>query len=314
MKVERRSFLKGLAALPFVSACGDTTETNLPAAAPVADVKILTQSWRSSQLTSKIAELLLREQLAVTAASSAVGETEIWEKLVSGAAHACLEVWPLRNGAGVRQFVEPGKVASIGTLGVGRTAFFVPEYVVDKVPAITTASTGGSLGELVKQAGITQLLVGPKDWVTPTLARLDGMGLGGITATNSANEKSFLTSIDDAFALGTPFMASLWYPHPVHSKYPLVAVGLPAATNCDVRADNYVCDYPAETILKVAAPGLKFTNPQVYAFLQAFAPPLDEIIGLLAGSEDAPEVLARNWIKTRNVVWTPWINAAKGAK
>ena len=311
MKIERRSFLKGLAALPIVSACGDTAETNLPAAAPVADVKILTQSWGTSLLIGKIAELLLREQLAVTAASVPTLEANIWDALAAGTAHACLEVWPLRNGVGVRGFVDSGKVAVVGDLGVGRSAFFVPEYLVDTVPEITKPTTSALLADLVGKAKVTELLVGPGDWITPTPARMTALGLGSLPVRAEATEKSFLAAIETGFANRQPFMASLWYPHPIHSRYPLTAVGLPAANGCDVKAEVYGCDYPAETILKVAAPGLEFTNPSVFKFLQSYAPPLDDMVALLASSSDAPEVLARNWIKSKNVVWSPWINAAK---
>jgi len=312
MKIERRSFLKGLAALPLASAaCSDSSETNVPAR-PVTDLKILAQSWGTSLLIGKIAELLLREQLGVTAAVVPTPESGIWQPLSSGTAHACLEVWPLRNNAGVAQFVDTGRVSAVGTLGVGRSAFFVPDYVLEKAPELATPAAPAGLPDRLANAGITELLVGPGDWITPTPGRMAALGIGALPVRAEATEKSFLTSIEAAYTNGQPFMTSLWYPHPIHSRYALRAVGLPGSNGCPVNADVYGCDYPAETILKVAAPGLQFTNRDVFAFLNAFAPPLDDMIALLVASGDAPEVLARAWIKAKTVVWTPWINAAKG--
>src|SRR4051794_32773032 len=112
MNIDRRSFLAGLATLPLLSACGDTAETQLASPPPVADVKIVAQSWGTSQLIAKIAELLIREQLGRPAQTVAAGEADIWPLLEKGEAHTCLEVWPLRNSAGISAFVDTGKVTN----------------------------------------------------------------------------------------------------------------------------------------------------------------------------------------------------------
>ena len=69
MKIERRSFLKGLASAPLLAACGETTTTNVPPPAAPTQIKNAAHSWGTSQLIAKLAELLLREQLGVPAST-----------------------------------------------------------------------------------------------------------------------------------------------------------------------------------------------------------------------------------------------------
>lgn len=314
MNIDRRRFLLGLAATPFLPACGDTAETNVARPTSVKEVTILAQSWGSSQVIAKIAELLLREQIGVARAkTTVVAESEIWTALSKGDAHACLEVWPLRNSDGVRSFVDTGRVANLGTVGSGRTAWFVPDYVVEAVPEITTPTVVSGVTSVLSKAQISSLLVGPSDWITPSPSRLGALGVAALPVQPSGTEKALLDQVRQLYAARTPFMVSLWYPHPLHSLYGFQAVGLPAAAGCDVNANPFGCDYPAEPLLKVGWPGLKFSDPTVFAFFSAFTPPMDDVITLLAGSDDAAEVLARNWIKARSVVWTPWVNAARSA-
>lgn len=303
-----------MAAVPFVPGCGETTETNLAPPAAITEVKLLAQSWGTSQVNAKIAELLLREQLGVTARTIQAAEAGIWTQLADGSAHACLEVWPLRNGDGMRTYADTGRVSTFGELGVGRTAWFVPSYVVDAVPEISTPTVASALAGVLQKARISQLIVGPNDWITPSPARLGALGVSTLAVQQAGTEKALLDQVRAAYESRTPFMASLWYPHPVHALYGLRAVGLPAAAGCDVNATPFGCDYPAEKIVKVGFPGLKFSNPDVIAFFEAFAPPVDDIVALLTAAEGTPEVVARDWIKARAVVWNPWITAARGAK
>ena len=314
MKIERRSFLKGLASAPLLAACGETTTTNVPPPAAPTQIKIAAHSWGTSQLIAKIAELLLREQLGVPAATQIVAEGEIWDPLARGDVHACLEVWPLRNGDGVRAYVDAGRVVTAGTIGSGRTAWFVPSYVADEIPEIMTAVVASDLGPLLARARVAELVVGPGDWLTPTPPRMSALGVGALPIQRAGSEKALLDRVRQGTTDRATFMVSLWYPHPIHALYGLRAVGLPAAAGCSIDDAAFGCDYPAEPILKVIWPGLAFTNPDVKAFFDVFAPPLDDMVSLLASSADAPEVLARDWIKSRTIVWTSWINAARSAK
>lgn len=310
MNIDRRRFLAGLATLPLIPACGDTAETQLPPPAPVNEIKIVAQTWGTSRVAAKIAELLIREQLSATASTELRPEADIWAPLSRGELHACVEVWPHRNAAGARAFLESGKVEAIGNRGTGRTAWFVPNYVVEANPEITAPTAKEGLQALLTKANVTELLTGPAEWVTPSPNRLAQLGVPTLRVQQQGSEEALVNQIRSAYEARTPFMASLWYPHPIHQVYNLQAVGLPAASGCSVDADDFGCDYNAEPLVKVAWPGLKFANRRVYTFLEAFSPAIDDIIGLLA-SADSIEVLAREWIRSRNLIWGPWVTAAK---
>lgn len=314
---DRRRFLGACAAVSVTGAvgCGDTTEVNLPVAAPIAKVLIGAQSWGTSLVTSKILEILLREQLGeASAAIVSIPESRIWDALSKGEVHIATELWTLRNGNAGRAAISSGKVVEVGQTTVGRTAFYVPNYV--DLDAITPISKFPELLAKIEPP-ITELLAGPNvEWLTPSPKRLEALSLSGLTVQNLPQEKALVEQITTLYDSEKPFLLALWQPHPLHARFLLKPVKLPDAAGCDANQEANACDLPAERVVRAITPSLRFSNPATVALVELFAPPTDDILSLIAGSGGSvptgkEEALARQWIDSRKVIWQPWIDSAK---
>ena len=161
-----------------------------------------------------------------------------------------------------------------------------------------------------------QFLAGDPSWVQYDQDIIKNLNLN-FKVVRAGSEQAVLAAVDSAYSRKEPILFYFWTPHSIHAKYKLTAVKLPdysAACYDKATSGSVACDYPPDTLFKIAWSGLKDKAPDAYQFLKNMKYSNDDQIGMIAAvdtEKKTAEQSARNWINAHEAVWKAWIPAAQ---
>jgi len=307
-----------LAAL-LLAACGGSSAAN----APKIPLKLAENAWTGSSINVNVAKILLQEKLGYKVEIVTIDENAQWAALGNGDLSASLEIWPSGHAANVKKYIDEQKVVeNIGDLGViGKISWYIPTYMVDQHPEL--ASIDGfkkpedvALFKTAETGDQGQFLAGDPSWVQYDEDIIKNLGLN-FKVVRAGSEQAVLAAVDSAYSRKEPILFYFWTPHSVHAKYKLTAVKLPdysAACYDKATSGGVACDYPPDTLFKIAWSGLKDKAPDAYQFLKNMKYSNDDQIGMIAAvdtDKKTAEQAARDWINAHESVWKAWIPASQ---
>lgn len=306
-----RRLIAPLVAIGFiVAACGDGAADDSPS------ISLVENPWTASALMAQVAAQIIESELGNPVEVVTIDENTMFTGLADGTLDAVLEIWPSGVTADLQAYFDDGSVVNIGELGtVGKIGWFVPRYVVEQFPTLTsweglsdpevaaafaTAETG-SLG---------RFLGTDPSYSQYDEAIIDNLDLP-FQVIFSGSEPATVAEVDTRVAAGEPILLYWWTPTAAVATYDLVNIPLPSYSDaCYADPALIDCDYPEDVLFKAASAALAEKDADVYAFLENFRITTDDQLSMLPGVElegQDPAEVAAAWIAANESTWKAWL-------
>ena len=307
----------GALACACLASCG-SSESAPEGEPPLTSLKLVQNPWLGSQIDAEIVALLLREQLGFTVTIVPMNETEQWDSIASGEAHASLEVWPSGHAKELETHVKTGKVENVGLLGpVGRIGWYVPSYVIEDHPELTSWESlkDGKIAGIFKTPQTSpkgRFLGGDESFTQYDGQIIHNLGLE-LSVVFAGSEEALLGELEAAYPKRAPLLFYFWTPHWAHAKYALTKLDLPQHTDaCYAKAASggVDCDYPPDYLFKIAWPALRTRAPRAYKLIAAFTFSTKaqiELLGAVQTGQKTPSDAARAWVDQNEATWREWV-------
>jgi glycine betaine/proline transport system substrate-binding protein len=314
-----RSIYVLMLAILLLAACGGSSATS----APKIPLKLAENAWTGSSINVNVAKILLEEKLGYKVEIVTIDENAQWAAMGNGDLSASLELWPSGHADNVKKYIDEQKVVeNLGELGVvGKISWYVPTYVVEQHPELATIDgfkkpEDAALFKTAETGNQGQFLAGDPSWVQYDEDIIKNLSLD-FKVVRAGSEQAVLAAVDSAYSRKEPILFYFWTPHSIHAKYQLTAVKLPDySASCYEKAASggVACDYPPDTLFKIAWSGLKEKAPDAYQFLKNMKYSNDDQISMIAAvdaEKKTAEQAARDWVNAHEAVWKAWIPASQ---
>lgn len=327
--------LATLVSVLLVSACGGAQpqpqaqpqeEAQEEAAAPAEPsgdkltIKLAENPWSGSQVNVAVAKEIIQNELGYPAEIVTIDENAQWSALAGGEdLHASLEVWPSGHADNIALYIDEQKsVENAGLLGpVGEIGWFMPEFALDKDPALATwegftKSEAAEYFATAETGDKGQFLAGDQSWVQYDADIIKNLSID-FEVVYAGSEEALLAALDSTYSREEPVLFYFWTPHSVFAKYDLVQVELPEYSDeCYAKADEggVDCAYPADELFKIVSAKLKDQAPDVDQFLRNFNYSTEDQISMIAAVEldgKSPEEAAKAWVAENEDTWKAWL-------
>lgn len=298
--------------------------TPSPPPCGTAPISIARMQWPSAELLAEIHARLLRqnygcEVTVVPGDMAATGSSMV----STGQPAIAPELWIARiadiwNPATGSQMVrQAGMTYSESVL----EGWFVPDYVVEQYPDITTIA-GLQAQAAIFSGGMPKgrFISCPADWGCSVVNRnlLKANGLDQLfDVVEPANRFELDTLIAEAVSRHEPILFYYWQPNSVLAQFAFKPVDLGA-----YNKDNYLClgrracpaplasGFPPEPVIIAVATEMFPEHPEVATYFTRAQMPVAEMNTMLQElSVDGATVesVADNFILRRPNVWRPWV-------
>lgn len=285
------------------------------------EISISEMNWASAQLVTSVSKFLLEQgygcKVQTVPTSTVPAVTSVAE---TGKPDIVTELW-LNSAALYTKLEKEGKVVTATKVlsDGGKDAWWIPKYLAEKHPELTTVEGVLANPELVGG----RFHNAPEGWGIRTkndnlIKALDFSG-NKMEVFNHGSGETLAASIASAYNAQQPWFGYYWAPTSVLGKYEMVEVKLgdynDEAHQCLVKKD---CANPQKTSLPVApvitavTADLATRAPQVLELMKNLSFTNQQLGGLLAWQEEnkaSAEETAVHFITTGQDVWSKWINA-----
>lgn len=311
----------GIAAGCSSSSSGGTTTPP----AENTHIVIARMDWLGANLSEDIVKHLLEDKMGFTTEFHTFADhatANQFPSLASGESHVALELWPSGHKEDIAKYIDTDMtVENAGAVGAtAKKGFFIPDYMVKDHPELANWMTyTDPKAVAIFQTADTaadnkgRLLSGDPSWSNYHDEIIKNLGLQ-LETKYAGTEDAELAELAAAYAKQKPILLYLWLPHWAFNPYPMTAVQLPAYTDdCWAKhgASGVNCDYPTETLTKLAWAGLKNYSPRAYAFIHAVTFTTKQQIDMMAAVQAgaAEDDVAKKWITDNEAIWKAWIPA-----
>jgi glycine betaine/proline transport system substrate-binding protein len=333
MKLDtRRALVAGAMALAlmvmFAACSSPEDEDDLAAATTLPSgfeskptISLAVNDWTASAVNVAIAEQLIERQLGYPVVPTRLDDTtEMYEGLADGSLDAVLEVWPSAMSERDNRYFERGEVVDLGPLGsVGKVGWFVPRYVIDQNPALSSwegyaTPEAGSLFATPETTPKGRFLGTTEDYQQYDQQIIDNLRLP-FEVVFSGSEGATIEELAARHGAQEPILLYWWTPTSAVGLYDLVNVTLPTPTEACLASalaeDGKVnCDYPEDQLFKAASPDLEAKAADVAQFLSRFTLTTEDqvaLLGAVEGQGTPIDMAAQTWIEANEATWRTWL-------
>jgi len=275
--------------------------------------------WTAARLNAAIAEQIIERRLGYPVEPVPVLDTRrMLRDLADGELDAVLELWPSSLDERSREMLSSGQVENLGELGVdGKVGWFVPRYVLDDLPQLTTweplASPEVAARFATSDTGDRGRFLGTdSNFEEFDQEIIDQLGLP-FEVVYSGSEEATRSELAAAAAESEPVLLYWWTPTAEVAKFDLVNLALPprtAACQAEIDAgDPQRCDYPEDRLFKVGSPELA-AAPELHRFFSAFSLTTEDQLDLIDQVENrgrSVDEVAAGWIADHEQRWSAWL-------
>jgi len=213
----------------------------------------------------------------------------------------------------------------------GEEGWWVPDYVVEQNPELTT------LQEVIKrpdlfpdkeEPGKGRFYGCPPGWaceyVNANLFKAYGLDDAGLTIFNPGSGEGLAGAIASAYERGNPIFAYYWAPTALLGNYPMVKLGGmvhdPETWPCIIDkdcADPQPNMYAKSVVLTVVTASFAESAPDAFGFVSSVSWPNNLVNSVLAwkdSNQATTREAAEYFLKNHEDVWTAWVSEDVAAK
>ncbi|MCP3664468.1 MAG: ABC transporter substrate-binding protein [Gammaproteobacteria bacterium] len=313
-----------------------TTSVSVFAAEGCGKVTIADMNWNSASLIANVdrfilehgygcaAELVPGDTMPTGTSMIEKGEPDIAPELWSNSMKDALE-----KGVSEKRLRYAGKSLADG----GEEGFWVPQYLVDKYPSMSSIDGVIANAKLFKHPedpDRSAFYGCPAGWNCQISGgnlfkalKLDDAGFDLIDPGSGAGLSG---SIAKAYERSEPWFGYYWAPTAVLGKYKMVKVDFGSGVdkdqfiNCTSNAEcenPEVTMYPPSPVHTVTTESFAAKAPQAYDYLTRRAFKNDQMNQLLAWMEENQadgDIVMEYFLKNYESTWTPWVSQPVAAK
>ncbi|MQF48772.1 hypothetical protein FIM08_02575 [SAR202 cluster bacterium AC-647-N09_OGT_505m] len=287
-------------------------------------VILIEQDWNGNTVTTALAKLILEEEMGYTVETkfAPADSAQMFEGLASGEMHWVCCNWPSFSAALLEEYADTGKVTRQGPVGIkGTSHMYVPRYVIEgdsergidaMAPDLKSYADLNKYKDLFATADTRpkgRFLDFTPGWDYRNEERLEALGVDFEVVFTGSEAASF-AELDAAHKRGEPIILVVWTPHWAPVKYDLVAIDLPAHSDCYPVTEKFDCGYAVDDVKKLTWPGLKEDMPKAYEFLENFQITNDQQTSMVITKTDESKTdaeAARLWKDANEHIWKTWI-------
>jgi glycine betaine/proline transport system substrate-binding protein len=305
------------------SASTEAADTLSPRGVRKRTIRLGVTDWTGARVNAAIAEQLIERRLGYPVESVEVIDLRAMiADLRRGELDAVLELWPSSLRDSEWEAIESADLTDLGELGVeAKIGWYVPRYVVEggvdgldpiddwsglTDPAVAAAFASPATGSQGRFLGTDPAYEQADEELIETLGLPFEIEYSGSDGATEA-------AVAEAVEAGRPILLYWWSPTALVARYDLVNLPLPERTpDCvaEIEAGSPArCDYPVDRLLKIGAPDLAATAPEVHAFLSSLRLTIDDQLELIDqidnGGRDV-DAAAADWIAANAARWEAW--------
>ncbi|MCU9847575.1 ABC transporter substrate-binding protein [Defluviimonas sp. WL0024] len=290
------------------------------ALAECGEVSITEMNWASAAVVTSVSKFLMENgygcTVTVVPSSTLPAVTSIAE---TGEPDIATELW-INTAPAYPELESAGKVKTLGDVlsDGGVEAFWIPQYLADEHPELTTME-----GILANPA-----LVGgkfhncPEGWgcrvTNDNIVKAWDFEGSGLEVFNHGSGETLAAAIASAYENKEPWFGYYWAPTSVLGKYPMAMVNI-GEFDADTHACNASADcatpgkspYPSARVVTAVTTTFADSNPEVAEMMSKVTFTNEQMNEVLAWQEDnkasADEATA-HFLTTYKDVWGAWLN------
>jgi glycine betaine/proline transport system substrate-binding protein len=279
-------------------------------------IRIAQNAWTASAINTEIAKQLIEKHLGNKVEVVKIDENTQFTGLAAGDLDAVFEVWPSGVTPEEQKFFDDKQVVNAGPLGVvGQIGWFVPDYVLEKYP---TLSSWEGLKDPEVAKAFASAETGDKGRflaTDPSYSQADAVLIKNLNlpfeVKYSGTEAATIAELDSKASAKEPVLMYWWTPTAAAGKYNLKQVPLPKNDGKCFSNEAATCDYPADPMFKAVSAKLAAKDAKVQAFIEKFTLTNEDQLKLLPAVEidqKPAEEIAGEWIAANESLWTTWLS------
>jgi glycine betaine/proline transport system substrate-binding protein len=278
-------------------------------------IRIAQNAWTASAINTEIAKQLIEKHIGNKVEVVKIDENTQFAGLAAGDIDAVFEVWPSGVTPDEQKYFDDKQVVNAGPLGVvGQIGWFVPDYVLEKYP---TLSSWEGLKDPAVAKAFASAETGDKGRflaTDPSYSQADAVLIKNLNlpfeVKYSGTEAATIAELDSKASAKEPVLMYWWTPTAAAGKYNLKQVPLPKNDGKCFSNEAATCDYPADPMFKAVSAKLAAKDAKVQAFIEKFSLTNDDQLKLLPAVEidQKPAAdIAAEWIAANEATWKAWL-------
>ena len=327
MNATMRTSIGAAAALTILGAAGG-------AAADCGKVTIAEMNWASAAIAAHVEHVVLSKgygcQSELVPGDTVPTVTSMSEK---GEPDIAPEIWINSAREVIEGAVKEGRLKIAGEIlsDGGEEGWWVPRYVVEKHPKLTTLQAVLKRPELFpdkEEPGMGRFYTCPSGWacqiINENLYTAYGVKKAGFTLFNPGSGEGLAAAIARAFARQEPIFTYYWAPTAILGRYPMVKLGgmkhdagsWQCVTDKDC-ADPKPNMYPKSVVYTVVTSRFAEQAPEAFGFVKRVSWSNETLNALLAWKDKNQATAgeaAMRFLKNDEAVWSAWVPAEIRAK
>ncbi|KAB7610269.1 glycine/betaine ABC transporter substrate-binding protein [Amylibacter sp. SFDW26] len=230
------------------------------------------------------------------------------------------ELW-VANVPAYPGLVDAGKIKTVGKVlsDGGEEGWWIPDYLAEKHPELTTAKGILANPELVG----SRFHNCPDGWAckisSGSMAAVLSMESKGIEVFNHGSGETLAASIAAAYEAKEPWFGYYWAPTAVLGKYPMVKVDI-APVNEEIHrcnssaecSDNKgLSNYPTSDVITAVTTSFEDKEPKIAELMSKVSMTNAQMNGVLAWQQDnsaSSEEAAVYFLSNNKETWAAWLD------
>lgn len=311
-------------AIPLASIAG-------PALADCGSVVIASMNWQSAEVLSNVDQFILNNgfgcEAEITVVDAVAGITSQIEK---GRPEIIPEGWVDLFPELVKPALENGSIVALSAALTdgGQSGWFIPRYMLDEHPGLDKIDEILAHPEYFPAPDDPSkgaIFNGPSGWggtiATTQLAKAFDVESKGFTLVDSGSAPGLDSSIARAYERKEPWLGFYWEPTSLLGMYDMVRVDFGVehdpeeykrCTSVDGCPDPKPNTFPRDNVMTLAAKGfVESADPEIIDYLKKRGwdnQTVNALMAWMTTNQATGEDGAREFLKTREDIWTNWVS------
>ena len=285
-------------------------------------IVIAEMNWISQVINTKVAEILLREEMGYDVEVQLIDYVPGFTSLARGDTDVLMEIWDLTGEPYYKDALEEGKMVLSPMTMRGYEGWYVPSYVIHgdpergiepSCPGLPDWQALNDCAEIFATAETEpkgRYLTGDTSWADQygDPQRIESLGLN-YEMRFAGSEAALVAEIASAYERGEPIITLMWDPHYMMQRYDLTMVEFPPYTD-ECWGTTYACSWKNMILYNSMNADAAKEHPEVWEFVQSYdlsREDLGEIMVPVERDGLTVEESVRQWLAENEDAWRAWI-------
>ena len=294
-----------------VAMAGNVPESSDP-------IKVIKNDWTGQLFSTEVVGELLKE-MGYNIEYVSAGALPQHPGIAQGNLHLQTEVWTNNVGDLYPNFVDKGEIVVVGDLGLDpKEGWVYPPYMEEKCPGLPNYMALYECQQAFATAATFpngRVITYPADWGTRSRDLVASLEMP-LEPIPGGSEGAMMAELKSAYAAQDPILMMIWQPHWIFADLDLNFVEWnPVDGECieETQQKETACGFQQAAVPKVVRGGFEAKWPAAFKMVSNFKLTNEDenwaIFEVDNNGRDVEDV-AKEWLKTNEALWRPWIEAA----